>query len=166
MNINIPIHLETMNDHYLFEYVEDIIQENPMKYSRMEFIRPSEFVFDRLNERQKKLHMVLFGTNDEDNRECPICYTDFDDYNTVRTNCNHLFCKDCILKVIDHGNHSCPYCRTPLKSYFELFVAPSRVILSFVFVPCLVNFYHRQLYTFYRKNRTWGITSNRRWTKY
>jgi hypothetical protein len=46
---------------------------------------------------------------------CPICYEN--DNNTL-TNCNHSFCKDCIIYNIDSGKH-CPLCRTSLHTLFQ-----------------------------------------------
>eukprot|EP01097_Dermamoeba_algensis_P008490 TRINITY_DN5688_c0_g1_i1.p1 TRINITY_DN5688_c0_g1~~TRINITY_DN5688_c0_g1_i1.p1 ORF type:complete len:926 (+),score=251.98 TRINITY_DN5688_c0_g1_i1:77-2779(+) len=40
--------------------------------------------------------------------ECPLCQSLF--YNPVTTSCGHTFCRDCLIKAIDHNN-KCPICR-------------------------------------------------------
>lgn len=60
------------------------------------------------------------------NQECPICLTTFTNTtNIYQTNCNHLYCADCItrqLQTIDNvnsnniSNQLCPICRTKLKT--------------------------------------------------
>jgi hypothetical protein len=56
--------------------------------------------------------------------ECPICY---DEKNStinhmIKTNCNHLFCKDCFDKVVETCFSyiiSCPMCRTVIDNVIE-----------------------------------------------
>ena len=48
--------------------------------------------------------------------ECPICLTDQKKFDTLITNCNHSFCKDCVMKSISLSKNarkslSCPLCR-------------------------------------------------------
>ena len=35
------------------------------------------------------------------------------------TNCNHIYCKDCLNVWFDRGNVECPMCREPVKSYLN-----------------------------------------------
>ncbi|KAF2448971.1 hypothetical protein P171DRAFT_482010 [Karstenula rhodostoma CBS 690.94] len=46
---------------------------------------------------------------------CPICYDEWheEDLGIVKTHCNHVFHKSCILTWIN-GHKSCPYCRAEL----------------------------------------------------
>ena len=47
--------------------------------------------------------------------ECPICLEETDD--NVTLNCNHIFCKDCILKSIKSEYINCPLCRMNIEYY-------------------------------------------------
>jgi hypothetical protein len=47
----------------------------------------------------------------EESTLCPICYEQ-----TVecKLQCNHSFCKACLLKVMENKKDLCPYCRQPI----------------------------------------------------
>ena len=45
--------------------------------------------------------------------ECPICYDEMDESNSIITNCNHKYHKDC-LNVWANKHNSCPICRKKL----------------------------------------------------
>jgi hypothetical protein len=47
----------------------------------------------------------------EESTLCPICYEQ-----TVecKLQCNHSFCKSCLLKVMESKKDLCPYCRQPI----------------------------------------------------
>ena len=49
------------------------------------------------------------------NNDCPICLEKLTHNNTVKTNCNHYFCINCINTQLDNANKlSCSLCRTTL----------------------------------------------------
>jgi hypothetical protein len=49
-------------------------------------------------------------------KECPICYTDFNENETVsKLRCNHSFHQKCISEWINFEGKTCPICRTPIK---------------------------------------------------
>lgn len=64
--------------------------------------------------------------------ECPICFSETDLENIIKTGCNHQFCKNCVFQYMrseSYNNHelSCPMCRgtietlcTPEKKTYEL----------------------------------------------
>lgn len=45
-----------------------------------------------------------------DESTCPVCYEDFKDKNTIKTECGHCFCFDCV-KKFTKINRKCPMCR-------------------------------------------------------
>jgi hypothetical protein len=51
--------------------------------------------------------------------DCPICLDTCTKLETISTNCNHTFCKDCICSHIDHRKQKpvCPMCRTYITSF-------------------------------------------------
>lgn len=54
----------------------------------------------------------------EENKECCICYEEYECSNFVKLDCNHEFCKNCIqtqLKNIKNGKFSCGLCRHNVK---------------------------------------------------
>lgn len=61
------------------------------------------------------------------NLECPICLSLFE--NTILTNCNHFFCKKCILI-----NNPCPICRE--KVVFIIKDIYTNMIISSLDVSC------------------------------
>ena len=44
-------------------------------------------------------------------QECPICYNIIEKYGFCVTNCEHIFCIDCMVKSLK-TNKTCPMCRT------------------------------------------------------
>lgn len=57
----------------------------------------------------------------EKQEECPICLTDQKIHDTIMTNCNHSFCKDCVVKSLDVSKNarkqlSCALCRSQVHS--------------------------------------------------
>lgn len=60
--------------------------------------------------------------------ECPICYDKIKRTQLITTNCNHIYCCNCIKNVISHTTHiiSCSMCRANITKYnyndFEIMV--------------------------------------------
>ena len=53
-----------------------------------------------------------------ENISCTICLTDnINIINSYKTNCNHIFCKDCFNNWLNHHNYTCPICRATIKEY-------------------------------------------------
>ncbi len=49
-------------------------------------------------------------------KECGICYEALAIYKYRKTNCNHIFCKNCWNKwFIQYSNITCPLCRSEVK---------------------------------------------------
>jgi len=52
--------------------------------------------------------------------ECNICYESIDKYKFVTFNCNHEFCKDCVIKTIkstdSYKEPCCAFCRTAIDT--------------------------------------------------
>jgi len=130
MYYKIDIRLKTLEDHYLLEYVENEIFRNKKIYNFTKPIRPSKFVYNQLTKQQKILYNALMDVDDCD---CPICYNKLDNYNTIRTECNHSFCKECFSKMLTYSDN-CPYCRSQIRKYEELFVSQIVVGLCFLFI--------------------------------
>ena len=63
---------------------------------------------------------------------CPICYIKLENkYYT--TECNHVFCNDCINEYLEHINTSfvdCPLCRQPIKNYLVKQTQPITSVLE------------------------------------
>jgi len=130
------IELNTLNDHYLVEYVKYELRKSPTKYIFTTPIRPTKFLYNQLNKQQKIIYNALMKNDD---CECPICYETLNEYNEVRTKCKHSFCKDCFSKSINYS-FNCPYCRSKITTYEELFVTPVVIKLCFRFILyCFLN---------------------------
>lgn len=61
-----------------------------------------------------ELHAQVITTIKEVYKECPICHQRRADCSTA---CQHFFCRECLVKVIDDAN-PCPLCRADID-YFE-----------------------------------------------
>ena len=150
----INISLKTLDDYYLLEYVENELMKELMKnknnYKFTKPIRPSKFVYNQLTKQQKTVYNAL---TDVDECECPICYDKLNNYNTIRTKCNHSFCKECFSKLITHSD-KCPYCRTQMRTYEEMFVTPVVIGLCFKYISydsakdCVMLYYKLLLLSF------------------
>ena len=55
-----------------------------------------------------------------DKLDCPICFDSIKKIQTLTTNCQHIFCKDCLCKHMDihsiYNAPACPMCRTTIKT--------------------------------------------------
>ena len=141
MIVKYNIMIKTLEDYNLLWYVQDKLTKRTYSFSKP--IRPTEFVFKHIfNDHQKQLY-IAFKLKPKD--ECPICYTELNDYNTVKTNCNHSFCKNCISK---HGQYSenCPCCRSVITYYDEMYITPYCINIQYVFVPYIYPYIIRPKY--------------------
>jgi hypothetical protein len=65
--------------------------------------------------------LLCLETIDELNKqkECPICLEEVKTINILKTNCNHEFCGECIMKKLEtdlsRSTPNCPMCRTEIK---------------------------------------------------
>lgn len=69
------------------------------------------------NKHYCKIHWKqLMGTPppEEDMVDCSICYDSTNNQKSVRTICNHVFCKKCFQKWT-RNHDSCPLCRSKVK---------------------------------------------------
>jgi hypothetical protein len=56
--------------------------------------------------------------NPIEKESCTICLNDdLSGEITYRTNCSHIFCKQCIEDWFERGNNSCPLCRRQVTHY-------------------------------------------------
>ena len=51
--------------------------------------------------------------------ECPICYDEMNESNTIKTDCNHKYHKDC-LNAWTEKHNSCPICRKKIRNSYIL----------------------------------------------
>jgi len=53
--------------------------------------------------------------------DCPICYESVNTKKSIKTNCDHSFCGECVIKLIDKSNHldhlNCPMCREKITVF-------------------------------------------------
>ncbi len=72
--------------------------------------------------RWKVESFLCLETGDELNKktECPICLEEVKTINVLKTNCNHKFCGECIMKKLEIDRSkcapNCPMCRTDIKT--------------------------------------------------
>ncbi|OWM78891.1 hypothetical protein CDL15_Pgr003062 [Punica granatum] len=85
-------------------------------------ILPAETIED-VSKNPELLKKVVEVLQDGEDLDCPICISPPTDI--VITCCAHIFCRNCILKIMKSVNSRCPLCRRPL-SEADLFSAPPK----------------------------------------
>ena len=77
----------------------------------------------------RKNIQIMMINHDQDNI-CSICLNVLEGNNICRTNCNHLFCFECLCRhVMSGANPSCPCCRNDFVS--NDFISSIRATTSF-----------------------------------
>ena len=51
------------------------------------------------------------------NNSCIICFNNIPKELLCKTNCNHLYCKECLDTWLNRGNIDCPMCRGDISEY-------------------------------------------------
>lgn len=75
----------------------------------------------------EKVHGVPQRLIKEDEFECKLCYELL--YKPVTTSCGHVFCKNCLLRSLDH-NPTCPVCRMSLSNFLGNPMKPVTFIIE------------------------------------
>lgn len=63
--------------------------------------------------------LVQEGENLEECDDCPICYDSVKLLNSVKINCGHKFCGDCVIQTLKHSNRDntfCAMCRGKIET--------------------------------------------------
>lgn len=50
---------------------------------------------------------------------CVICFNEIEDEDKCVTNCNHIYCNDCIMTWFNRGNFTCPTCREEVDNFMN-----------------------------------------------
>lgn len=144
MSIHIEICCVTAEDYDLLEYVKLKICEKPPFVSQT--IRPMNYLFTRMNNKQRKLLLLLLHQPKE---ECPVCYKNINYKNEVITNCNHMFCSDCINELRNYSL-SCPLCRENITTLeFNDINNEYKLIIDFVKENNLFIYFKKPNYSRY-----------------
>jgi hypothetical protein len=73
----------------------------------------------RENRKLNILSLIETNNNMDENCECNICWDEKEKNKFVKFNCNHEFCKDCVIKSLrseQRDKPCCALCRTEVKS--------------------------------------------------
>ena len=63
---------------------------------------------------------IFMNENLRDNEDsCIICYNTISEKDICETDCNHIYCSDCINTWFDRGNIFCPMCRQNIRRYIK-----------------------------------------------
>lgn len=109
------------------QVVTNMLTNNPIVFNvisrlTMPFL---DFEAEPLVEWKMDIHPIMLCTEQidelEEKEECPICLTDQKKFDILITNCNHSFCKDCVMKSISISKNarkqlSCALCRANVKA--------------------------------------------------
>ncbi len=85
-------------------------------------------VFDLLHSQLLKIgysNILLFENTEKNiDSSCLICLEDFqigqDSSFWMLSDCNHVFHRDCIKEWVNHGQNTCPKCRTQTRKLFQV----------------------------------------------
>lgn len=132
MQYNYYLQIDTPEDAELFDFVNNKLSTYRKKIDQP--IRPTVFVYNLLNKNQKKIYDLLYS---KELYECPVCYIPINYKNEIKTNCNHIYCKDCIEKI-NELEANCPCCRSEITYYNISFVESKIYTLIFIYI---VNLY-------------------------
>ena len=68
--------------------------------------------------------------NETINDSCIICFNNIPVESLCKTNCNHIYCKDCLHTWFDRGKIECPMCRLNVRSYENNGIQNHLVVLN------------------------------------
>tara|TARA_B110000285_G_C14890515_1_gene498313 strand:- start:456 stop:776 length:321 start_codon:yes stop_codon:yes gene_type:complete len=95
-------------------YADRVLTE----HNRYYFMRNVTMDVSIALEKAKNLQIFLNNQIKEEAEpinQCAICYESMDNKSTVKTNCNHTFCLDCVIKNKNNNKHTgklCGICRS------------------------------------------------------
>ena len=102
------------------QVVTVMLTNNPAVFNLISRITMPFLDFESQPEWNMDIQPIMLCTEQFDElqqeEECPICLTDQKKFDILITNCNHSFCKDCVMKSISvsknaHKSLSCALCR-------------------------------------------------------
>ena len=100
-------------------YYENVVFNPPLYplrlYDEMTGILESEKVYPTL-----RLDEDIFNhKTEQEDQECSICYCEMENTKCILSNCGHLNCVDCVVKMLQlqcNDMYNCPMCRTQVKT--------------------------------------------------
>ena len=73
-----------------------------------------------MNENIMNENIININNNCNKENYCSICLNDnLNDIFIYKTNCSHIFCKECLDKWFKKGKDSCPLCRNLITTYIH-----------------------------------------------
>jgi hypothetical protein len=110
--------LKSKNEIHIQKWENDIFVDSiSFDITKFSHFNPSQINFAEIN---KLLHKDLFDDDRNYEIRCPISFEYL--YNPIITNCDHVFNKDSIEKIINsdrNSNRNCPICRTPIDIFYN-----------------------------------------------
>ena len=61
---------------------------------------------------------MIYYMEDPLMKQCFICLDDFKEDEICLTNCNHVYCNECLTRWFEENKVECPFCRSEIKNYF------------------------------------------------
>ena len=102
-----------------------MLTNNPIVFNVISRLTMAFLDFESQPEWKMNIQPIMLCTEQidelEEKEECPICLTDQKKFDILITNCNHSFCKDCVMKSISISKNarkplSCALCRADVKA--------------------------------------------------
>jgi hypothetical protein len=111
----------------IIEHIDDHQNSYNLTYDGGRIIRIIRQSFVRLRDRETtpsltKIELVIHPDNTiNDTHNCPICYEDYNAVDGLSLQCNHSFCKTCVINLLKNNPQNertpqCALCRENIKS--------------------------------------------------
>lgn len=90
-----------------------------------------------------KFSFVYIDAEFKNEDVCPICYCDINNLNYMKSNCQHIFCIDCVYqlcessKVCYNNNINCPMCREKIDHLYVDILSLSSCVKKYSDLPAL-----------------------------
>ena len=130
--------LSSMMPHYSFDIevmnrelthnniiIRNFVFEEPLEEEEEEPLEDEDFMLEPIVRRYNIMPtFVIKDENEEENEEkdCPICYESINCDDLIKLNCSHQFCGSCIATILERNNNNniiptCALCRASICSF-------------------------------------------------
>lgn len=79
---------------------------------------------EEINQSSILLHPIQKEVIDPESDSCPICYEHDVE---CKLECQHSFCKRCLVKALETKKDSCPYCRQPVSYTLQKVISVTEI---------------------------------------
>jgi len=121
--ISVILDLKIMNTK--LENIENIT--NSLLLRRLQLNEVVMFMqnLENIHIQEEEISQILITKNsnaiNEESNDCPICFNTYSKEEIYKTNCNHVFCKECMTNHLEISKScNCPICRIKITILNEI----------------------------------------------